>query len=120
VPLLRLYTDEFAGYWPLMSPPEQYAREAEICRDALRRRLGPGRHDVLELGVGGGHNMSHLTGDFRFTAVDLSPAIGSAGSPRGTRFPDGPAGHHQSPTPHRSSRPVNAVMSDRSLRRSTE
>jgi len=28
---------------------------------------------VLELGVGGGHNLSHLTADFECTAVDLSP-----------------------------------------------
>lgn len=72
--LPRLYT-EFASYWRLMSAPEEYAREAELWRGALRRRLGPGRHDVLELGCGGGHNMSHLTGDFQFTAVDLAPAM---------------------------------------------
>ncbi len=28
---------------------------------------------MLELGVGGGHNMSHLTADFDCVAVDLSP-----------------------------------------------
>jgi trans-aconitate methyltransferase len=30
---------------------------------------------LLELGVGGGHNLSHLTDDFDCTAVDLSPAM---------------------------------------------
>ena len=74
MPLPRLYT-EFAAYWPLMSAPEEYAEEAGLWRDALRRRLGPGRHDVLELGCGGGHTMSHLTADFQFTAVDLAPAM---------------------------------------------
>lgn len=28
---------------------------------------------MLELGVGGGHNLSHLTGGFECTAMDLSP-----------------------------------------------
>ena len=72
--LPRLYT-EFAHYWRLMSPPEEYAREARFWRDAIQDRLGPGRHRVLELGVGGGHNMSHLTGAFEFTAVDLAPVM---------------------------------------------
>lgn len=70
----RLYT-ALASYWRLMSRPEEYAREASYWRTAIRRRLGPGRHRMLELGVGGGHNMSHLTGDFEFTAADLSPAM---------------------------------------------
>lgn len=38
----------------------------------LRDKLGPGRHHFLELGVGGGHNLSHLTSEFDATAVDLS------------------------------------------------
>jgi trans-aconitate methyltransferase len=41
--------------------------------DVVREELGPGRHKLLELGVGGGHNLSHLTADFECTAVDLSP-----------------------------------------------
>ena len=72
--LPRLY-EKFAHYWPLMSPPEEYAEEAEVWRNTIRARLGPGRHELLELGVGGGHNMSHLTGEFDFTAVDLCPAM---------------------------------------------
>lgn len=74
VALPRMY-DEFARYWPLISPPEDYADEAARWRDALRRRLGPGRHRILELGVGGGNNLSHLTGDFDAVAVDLAPAM---------------------------------------------
>ena len=41
-------------------------------RDVIREELGPGRHKLLELGVGGGHNLSHLISDFDCTAVDLS------------------------------------------------
>src|SRR5512136_3049608 len=74
MPLPRMYT-EFASYWPLISAPADYAAEAQHWRAALRQKLGPGRHAILELGVGGGNNLSHLTGEFEATAVDLSPAM---------------------------------------------
>ena len=67
----RLY-DEFADWWTLVSPPEGYVQEASYWKDALRAKLGPGRHEILELGVGGGNNLSHLTGEFQATAVDIS------------------------------------------------
>lgn len=70
----RLYGD-LAWLWPLMSPPDEYAEEAARWREVLREKLGPGRHAVLELGVGGGHNLSHLTAEFEATAVDLSDAM---------------------------------------------
>ena len=64
--------DEFAHLWPLISGPEGYAEEAAHWRNALREKLGPGRHEILELGVGGGSNLSHLTRYFQATAVDIS------------------------------------------------
>ena len=67
----RMY-DEFAHLWPLISAPEDYAEEARHWHDALREKLGPGRHEILEMGVGGGHNLSHLTSEFQATAVDIS------------------------------------------------
>jgi ubiquinone/menaquinone biosynthesis C-methylase UbiE len=67
----RLY-DEFAHLWTLLSDPKDYAREASFWKKALREKLGPGRHEILELGVGGGNNLSHLTDEFKATAVDLS------------------------------------------------
>jgi hypothetical protein len=70
----RMYGD-LAYLWPLISPPSDYEREARDWRDALRSKLGPGRHTLLELGVGGGHNLSHLTADFAATAVDLSEGM---------------------------------------------
>ena len=70
----RLY-DEFAHLWTLISASEDYAEEARHWRDTLREKLGPGRHEILELGVGGGNNLSHLTSDFKATAVDLSPEM---------------------------------------------
>lgn len=68
----RLYND-LSYLWPVISPPEEYADEAGCWRDAFWDHLGPGRHQILELGVGGGHNLSHLAGDFQATAVDISP-----------------------------------------------
>lgn len=64
--------DEFAHLWTLISAPEDYAEEARYWREILREKLGPGRYEILELGVGGGNNLSHLTDDFQATAVDLS------------------------------------------------
>ena len=70
-----LLYDKLAYLWPVISPPEDYADEAVHWRDALRRYLGPGRHRLLELGVGGGHNLSHLTAEFDAVAVDVSPQM---------------------------------------------
>jgi SAM-dependent methyltransferase len=67
----RLF-DELAHLWPLVSQPEEYREEAGHWRQVLREKLGPGRHQILELGVGGGHNLSHLTDEFDATAVDIS------------------------------------------------
>ena len=59
----------------MISPPEDYAGEAGHWRQAIRDNLGSGRHHLLELGVGGGHNLSHLTSEFQATAVDISPQM---------------------------------------------
>jgi SAM-dependent methyltransferase len=66
---------DLAHLWPLVSPAEDYAEEARHWREALREHLGPGRHAILELGVGGGNNLSHLTADFDATAVDVSEGM---------------------------------------------
>jgi hypothetical protein len=52
-----------------------YAAEAPNWTRILRRKLGPGRHALLELGAGGGHLLSHLTAEFQATAVDLSAGM---------------------------------------------
>ncbi len=67
----RMY-DDLARLWPWISPPEDYEEESQFWRAALRAKLGPGRHRLLELGVGGGHNLSHFAQEFAATAVDLS------------------------------------------------
>jgi SAM-dependent methyltransferase len=66
-PRYRFYAD-LAPWWPLISPPEHYAEEAEF----LRTLLPAGAHDLLELGSGGGHNASYLKRGLTVTLVDLS------------------------------------------------
>jgi SAM-dependent methyltransferase len=71
----RLYRD-LADWWPLISPPEEYAQEAAFVagllgQAAASQATGPVR-EVLELGSGGGSNASHLRSRFGLTLVDLS------------------------------------------------
>ena len=67
----RLYYD-LAHLWPIFSPAEEYAQEADLWFQALREKLGPGEHTILDLGVGGGHLLSHIAAEFKATAVDIS------------------------------------------------
>jgi SAM-dependent methyltransferase len=66
----RLYQD-LAGWWPLISPPEQYADEAACVAAALAAAQIPVR-EVLDLGSGGGHVAAHLKDRMTLTLVDLS------------------------------------------------
>jgi SAM-dependent methyltransferase len=66
----RFYGD-LAPWWPLISPVEDYAEEAEYTARLLRSAQVPVR-EVLELGSGGGHNAAHLKRHFSLTLVDLS------------------------------------------------
>lgn len=70
---LRFY-GELAPWWPLISPPEDYAEEAAEVSRVLASAGTPVR-EVLELGSGGGHNAFHLKRDFSLTLTDLSPAM---------------------------------------------
>ena len=70
----RLY-DDLAAWWPLLSPPEDYAEETEDVLARLSRRgVGDGA-TLLELGSGGGSFASHLKHRFRLTLTDISPAM---------------------------------------------
>jgi len=66
----RFYGD-LAVWWPLISPPEEYAEEAAFAATVLGWASIPVRQ-VLELGSGGGHNAVHLKDHFAMTLVDLS------------------------------------------------
>jgi SAM-dependent methyltransferase len=69
----RFYGD-LAPWWPLISPPEDYAEEAAQAAALLRSAAIPVR-EVLELGSGGGNNAAHLKAQFALTLVDLSPSM---------------------------------------------
>jgi len=66
----RLYS-ELAGWWPLISPPGEYADEAAYLGEVLGSAARPVR-DVLDLGCGGGHVAVYLKPRFMMTLVDLS------------------------------------------------
>ena len=67
----RLYGD-LAAWWPLISPPEEYADEAALFASMLTSGMTTPVRDVLELGSGGGHNAVHLKAHFTLTLVDRS------------------------------------------------
>lgn len=71
---MKIY-DELADWWPLMSPPEEYATEAEPVARLLLADIDKMRPRLLELGAGGGHLASHLKAWFDMTLVDLSPRM---------------------------------------------
>ncbi|MBV1852796.1 class I SAM-dependent methyltransferase [Catellatospora tritici] len=72
-PDYRFYGD-LARWWPLISPPDDYAEEAEFGATVLATASIPVR-EVLELGSGGGHNAAHLRRHYDMTLVDLSESM---------------------------------------------
>ncbi|MFU8815399.1 MAG: class I SAM-dependent methyltransferase [Pseudomonadales bacterium] len=67
----KLY-HELAHWWPLLSPPAEYAEEgAWFQRRLLDACDGPAQ-TLLEFGSGGGNNASHLKARFALTLVDRS------------------------------------------------
>jgi SAM-dependent methyltransferase len=66
----QLYGD-LADWWPLISPPEEYADEAAYLAEVLAAAPVPVR-DVLDLGSGGGCNAVHLKQHVALTLVDIS------------------------------------------------
>ena len=66
----RFYGD-LAAWWPLISPPEEYAEEMAFAAGVLAGAAIPVRM-VLELGSGGGHDAAHLKASFTMTLVDIA------------------------------------------------
>jgi SAM-dependent methyltransferase len=64
---------ELADWWPVLSPPDDYAQAAQFYHRALRSACTGTPATLLELGSGGGNNASHLKKHFQLTLVDLSP-----------------------------------------------
>lgn len=66
----RLYTD-LAAWWPLISPPKEYAEDAARLSAVLGSADIPVR-EVLDLGSGGGHLAAYLKRGLALTLVDVS------------------------------------------------
>lgn len=73
--MLKLYS-ELAAWWPLLSPPEEYAEEATFFARVLSETGLPLSPSFLELGSGGGSNAFYLKKMFvEVTLTDLSPQM---------------------------------------------
>jgi SAM-dependent methyltransferase len=75
----RLYGD-LAGWWQAISPPAEYAEEAELYVAMIREAAPRPVRTILELGSGGGNNASHMKRSFSMTLVE--PADGMRGLSR--------------------------------------
>jgi SAM-dependent methyltransferase len=69
----QLYGD-LSDWWPVISPPVEYAEEAALYVDTIRNAARRPVNEVLELGSGGGNNASHMKRHFAMTLVE--PADG--------------------------------------------
>ncbi|MEQ9453861.1 MAG: class I SAM-dependent methyltransferase [Phycisphaeraceae bacterium] len=67
--------DDLAHLWPKLSPPDDYAPEAEIINELLTQHFGDRQLHLLELGAGGGHTLFHLKHHHHCTASDLSESM---------------------------------------------
>ena len=76
----KLYTD-LAPWWPLLSAPEDYEEEAAFYGQALVDGCSGPLRTLLELGIGGGNNASHLKA--RFEMVLVEPSAGMRAVSRG-------------------------------------
>ena len=74
MPMSHRFYDDLAGWWPLISPVEDYADEAAEYRRVLADAT-PDARTLLELGSGGGHNAFHLKHHYQLTLSDLSGAM---------------------------------------------
>jgi len=69
----KFYND-LAQWWPLISPPADYAEEVECFLPLLAEVTARPSPTLLELGSGGGSNALHMKSAFAsVTLVDLSP-----------------------------------------------
>ena len=69
---LLMYS-RLAGWFHLLTPPHEYAGEADEVRRVLEDYVKPPLATVLELGSGGGNLASHLTGRWQMTLTDPEP-----------------------------------------------
>ena len=70
-PALPVLYRDLAGWFHLLSPPEEYLEEVAVYAPLLKM-AHPSQH-LLELGSGAGCNAFHLKKDFTCTLTDVSP-----------------------------------------------
>ncbi len=70
---MKLY-NELAGWWHLLSAPEDYEEEARLYLEIIRK-YKTDVQDALEMGSGGGNNAFHLKKHFDLVLTDVSPAM---------------------------------------------
>ncbi|MCX6021579.1 MAG: class I SAM-dependent methyltransferase [Chloroflexi bacterium] len=73
-PAPKLY-GELVEWWPLLSPAEDYAEEAEFYRRVFESATDAPLRSLLELGSGAGSNASHLKAHFTMTLVEPAPGM---------------------------------------------
>ncbi len=71
---MKLY-DELAGWWPLLSKPEDYREESALYEKTFEELARRPVKEVLELGSGGGNNASFLKARYAMTLTDLSQGM---------------------------------------------
>ena len=71
---MRLYAD-LAEWWPLLSPPHEYAEEAAAYARFMREASERPPRTLLELGSGGGNNASFLKQQFETVLVEPSAGM---------------------------------------------
>jgi SAM-dependent methyltransferase len=71
---MKLY-DQLSAWWPLLSPPSDYAEEAAFYQRLLLETAQRPCRSLLELGSGGGNNASYLKARFDVVLVDRSPGM---------------------------------------------
>lgn len=71
---LLLY-EKLAHWWPLLSPPDDYAEEAAFYSERLREASEEASTTCLELGSGGGNNAYHMKHLFQMSLVDIAPRM---------------------------------------------
>ena len=70
-----LYGEELAPWFHLLTPPADYADEADFDLELMRKHIVGPLETALELGSGGGNMASHLKRSVQLTLTDVSPAM---------------------------------------------
>lgn len=71
---MQLYTT-FSSWYRLLTPVSEYEEEAAEYLSILDNHLPPGRHRLLELGAGAGHNAFYFQPRFDLHLTDVSPEM---------------------------------------------